>query len=151
MSEQRDNKNHGGRSTGPKGITEEQIAQALMNSGGVVAEAARKLKCVRKNLRVRIDNSAYLLEVEVEAQETLIDDAVSAVVHHVRGKDLRAALAVLDRFGRKRGLGRVTEVGGIGGAPIQHAVTTERVDPTTPEEIAAARRRYIDHSDDEGA
>ena len=43
---------------------------------------------------------------------------------------------------------RVIELGGIGGAPIQSATTVERSDPVTPEEIAAARSRFIDNGDD---
>lgn len=134
--------------TGPKGITEEDIEAMLRANAGIVSAAAEKLKCSEQNLRVRIANSAHLLKVQEEIDEVVLDLAESVVIHNLRAKKLEAAKYILDRKGQKRGWGQQVKLTGPKGGPLQVAATVERVDPTTPEEIAIARRRYFDDSDD---
>lgn len=134
--------------TGPKGITEDDIEQALRLAGGIVSAAAEKLKCSDQNLRVRIAGSKRLLEVQAEVDEVVLDMAESVLLHNLKAKKLQAAIYVLDRKGGKRGFGPSMKLTGPKGGPLQVAATVERADPTTPEEIAAARRRYFNDSDD---
>lgn len=140
-----------GRSTGPKGITEEQITAALFAAGGVIAHAARKLGCGRKNLRERIDNNATLLQAELEAGERVLDLAESVVLKAINKGDVQAARWFLDRKGKKRGYRTTVEHAGPGGGAIPVASTNVEIpaDKLTKEDIDLARRRYFNDSDED--
>lgn len=142
-----------GPNEGRKGITEAQIKLALEANAGVISLAAKTLKCTSQNLRQRINNSAELLAFSQQLDEDVLDLAEAVIKKALTKGDANTARWLLDRRAKKRGYGNSSsvELGGIGGAPIQHAVTEQRADPTTPEEIAAARRRYFDDGDDAGA
>jgi hypothetical protein len=137
--------------TGPKGITDDMIAEVMRKTLGNPYFTAQALKCSSQNIRYRIKASKALLELQQELRFDLKDIAVGVVVEALRKKDTKAAMFVLDRVGKDDGWSRQIEHTGKGGAAIQHAVTAETFSPSTPEEIAAARRRFIDDGDDEGA
>lgn len=129
--------------------TDAEVIAALKATGGVTAHAAKRLGLDRSGLGARIKANAELLAAQKEAEETVLDIAESVVVYHVKRKSLEAARYLLDRKGRRRGYVTRSEVSGPGGAPVQVASTTQTVDsPTTAEELALARRRFIDAGDD---
>jgi hypothetical protein len=135
--------------TGPKGITEDDIAAAMEKNFGNELLTAMQLKCSPQNIRLRIAGSKRLLELRQHLKYDLRDAAKNVVAEAIiRKKDLRAAIFVLDRLGKDDGWGRTIAHTGADGGAIEHAVTAQQVDPVTPEEIAAARRRFIDDSDD---
>lgn len=138
--------------TGPLGITEDQIIEAMRANMGVIPAAAQVLKCTAQNIRQRINASSALLGFMAEFDEEVLDIAEGVVRLALQNKDATTARWLLDRKGKGRGYRQLTELGGIGGAPIQVAATTQAVEaPTTPQEIALARRRFIDAGNDAGA
>ena len=135
-----------------KGITDEQIAEAIAKTAGNVTLIAEQLKCSRQNIDKRIKASEELLKLQAESVTRVTEIAIAVVVDKiVNKKDVTTAQWWLDRKAKHLGFTRQLEHVGSGGAPIQHAVTAEVMSPSTPEEIAAARRRFIDDGDDEGA
>ena len=133
-------------------ITEAQFLEAIAKTGGNYSLMAEQLKCTRQNVSKRINDSAVLIEAVQEATNRITEISIAIVVDNiVNKKNLAVAQWWLERKGKHLGFTRQLEHAGVGGAPIQHAVTEQRADPTTPEEIAAARRRYFDDGDDAGA
>jgi len=148
--ERKDGLPHGTR-TGPKGITDKDIARALRKSRGVVAPAARALNVLRSNLQVRIANSEHLLKVQQQCKQVLLDDA-EAIIYAaaIEKKDVTAARYILDRLGRERGFKQTTDLATPEGKPLQVQVSGEMgVAPLTKEDLELARRRHLDDSDDD--
>lgn len=134
--------------TGPKGISVDLIKRALEANGGVILAAANALKCSSQNLRQRIKNDGELLEFQAKLEEDILDIAEGVVRKALSKGDANTARWLLDRKGKQRGYRTTTEVTGLGGGAIKHAVTSETFEASTPEEIAAARRRFIDDGND---
>lgn len=134
--------------TGPKGITDDQIKRSLRMSQGVISYAAKNLKCSPWSLRKRIANNSELLEFSKSLEEDVLDKAEMVIRLALKAKDATTARWLLDRKGKSRGYKQTTEISGLNGGAIQHAVTAEVMEPVTAEEIAAARSRFIDNSDD---
>ncbi len=137
--------------TGPKGITNEQVMRALTMSEGVIRYAAKNLQCTPQNLRQRIAGDAELLAFAQTLDEDVLDKAEMVIRLALKAKDAPTARWLLDRKGRKRGYKSTHEIVGKDGGAIQVAATNEHFEPTTPQELAAARRRFIDDGDDAGA
>lgn len=127
--------------TGPKGFTEDEIAEALEKSAGIALVAAKLLKCSRQNVEMRIKNSERLLKVQAECNEDVLDLAESVLLGQLKRKSLRAAIYILERKGKDRGWVKRIENTGKDGAPL----TPERQTVDISEESFARARRFIDN------
>ncbi len=90
----------------PAKLTVETVGRALAASYGVKADAARRLKVARYTVSAYCDRHAELRAIVVEANETLLDLAESAIVKTIKSgsRDAwRAAAFVLRARGKARG------------------------------------------------
>jgi len=141
---------NGGKSTGPKGITKEEIADALRRNNGVIAKAAKQLRCRRDNLAVRINADAELMAVIPASRERMKDLAESNVFDKIEKGDVETSKWYLTLHGKDRGYVRKVEHAGHGaGGAIEHTVRQTTTVTISEETLEFVRRRYIDDNADE--
>lgn len=83
---------------GPKGITEDEIVEALEKNGGVVSLAAQALGIRRQSLSARVNASERLDAARSSGQDDVTDIARAIVVTQiVKKKDVKVAQWWLER------------------------------------------------------
>lgn len=93
----------------------EEVAQAIIESDGILAAAARKLGCARKTVYSYIENYATVNDAYQEASETVLDLAESKLIDAVESGQLPAIMFVLKTKGKHRGYVERQEVTGADG------------------------------------
>ena len=101
----------------------EQIEVALRNHKGSVAEAAKELGVLRQALKRKIDNNPYLLNVQKDIKETLVDNTEQKLYELIDEKNVTAVTFHLRTMGKDRGYTEknTTEIDVPGG--IKNAAT----------------------------
>lgn len=79
------------------------IIEALTESGGVMATAARRLGCHRQRLHEWLGADPALQAAREAALNDLLDQAEQHVFDAVKGGDLKASMFVLRSLGAQRG------------------------------------------------
>jgi len=122
----------------PVGISDVDIAKALILKQGILAHAAEILGVSRAAVAQRIKANPDLKKVADDIAEVLLDSAESTVYVAMREGDARLAMDYLKQKGRARGFGNKTELTGADGGAIQVAgemkVTIEYVQPTSTDD-----------------
>lgn len=100
-------------------VSDAQLAEALRNSGGVMAEAARLIEqatgeaFTRQAVAQRVRLSDDLKDALDDGRESLIDMAETQLARMVREGDQKAVFFVLKTRGRRRGFGDDNSTGDI--------------------------------------
>jgi hypothetical protein len=84
-------------------VTVQQCEEALLDSCGIVSQAARNLKISRNALITRIANHKSLQEAVVQSREIMIDEGESALVTAVKDGQGWAVSLLLKTIGKHRG------------------------------------------------
>ncbi len=84
-------------------LTEQQIQQALSESFGLIAPAARRLRCTRQALYRRIQKNRKLQQSIEQARETVLDEAEGQLYKAVCRGEHWAITFLLRTLGRGRG------------------------------------------------
>lgn len=84
-------------------LTVEQIADALRKKAGNVTEAAKALNVTRQALHYHIANDESLQQIVIDARESLVDVAESALLKSVRRGNTAAIIFALKTQGKSRG------------------------------------------------
>jgi len=102
-------------------LTSAQIEQALQAKAGNIAAAARELGVARSTIYRRIEKSAHLRSILVDAREELVDIAESALRREVLSGNITAIIFTLKTLGKERGYVEryQAEHTGIGGGPVR--------------------------------
>ena len=91
--------------------TDVQVIQALMDTGGHIAKAAKILGYTGQSLRQIICQNPLLRDAKNEIRERKLDDAESKLDEHIYDKDsLPALLEYLKATGKSRGYGSAIDV-----------------------------------------
>ncbi len=90
--------------------TAEQIAQALKESNGIKAVAARRLGCARNTVVKYAQEYAVCREAVETARETIVDLAEGKLVEAIARGEPWAVAMVLKTLGRGRGYGDSLEL-----------------------------------------
>lgn len=80
-----------------------QIESALKKSNGLISHAAELLDVSAPAIHDRIKRSERLQEVRRQIEQQLIDDSENVVYHHMKSKNLTAAIFHLKTKGKNRG------------------------------------------------
>jgi len=111
-------------------LREDQIAEALVNSGGFVSRAASMLNVTSSAISKRIISSEYLQQVRREAEDEYLDIAEINLIERIREKDLGAICFYLKCKGKHRGYieKQQTELSGPNNSEVKFAI--EFVNPS---------------------
>lgn len=103
---------------GPKGITDEQIIEALEKNAGVITLAAKALGVRRQTLSDRVNASPRLDAARRDADAEVTEIATAVVVEKiVKGKDAKVAQWWLERRGGEAFANKHRH-GGLNGKPL---------------------------------
>jgi hypothetical protein len=100
--------------------TAEKVITALRASGGVMAEAAKKLECHRGTVENYIKRYPTVAAAYEEARATLVDTAESKLMAMVDHGEWPAVRFVLVTLGNRRGYGPHAEVATAAIDPREH-------------------------------
>ena len=90
-------------------FTVETVAKALHDANGIMAVAAKLLKCDRSTVKRYVDKYARLRTVRDEERAVLIDLAEGALVLAVKKGEWSAIHYTLTTLAKDRGYGEVTK------------------------------------------
>lgn len=101
-------------------LTISQVEEALIAADGNMSEAGRTLGVTRQAIRDRVQRSAKLQQVMEDAQEGLVDFAISRLRVRVSADDTTAIAYVLNNSpaAKRRGWGPRHEITGADGKPV---------------------------------
>jgi len=102
-----------------KGVTVEEIEQALWASGALLADAARMLGITRSTLDARVKRNAKLTALTKEIREDLTDFAESKLMDAMKKGNLGALCFYLRTQGRHRGYVEKQEIETSTAEPIK--------------------------------
>lgn len=104
--------------SGPKGITDDQIVEALEKNGGVISLAAQALGIRRQTLSDRVNASPQLDAARKSSEADVTDIARAVVVNEiVKKKDVKVAQWWLERRGGEDFANKHRH-GGLNGKPL---------------------------------
>ena len=84
-------------------FTQKQVADAVMEAGGILTAAARKLGCASCTIYEYIERYPALKDVLSEARESSIDLAESELIKAIEAGNLTAIIFFLKTRGKSRG------------------------------------------------
>lgn len=99
-------------------ITEGMAATALMDTGGVLSDAARSLGCSTQTLSKIISENNYLKSVQNSAENAVSDIAEKYLINHIKDGNLSAIKWWLARKAKGRGYSTQHEITGKDGADL---------------------------------
>ena len=117
-------------------ISDNVIMETYKNSNFNKSETAITLGMSRSTLNIRINDSAELQDMIIDAREEVLDIAESGLLMHVKKGNLNAIKFLLERQGRTRGYGMNVE--------INNKSTLEALDINEDMTIEEASRMYQD-------
>ena len=100
-------------------FTEDQVAEALISTGGIRTNAALLLKCSPSTIKRYIDRSEALARIESEVVEHILDLAESKLVEAINDGNLTAIMFYLKTKGKHRGYTERHQVEGKDGGPVE--------------------------------
>lgn len=100
-------------------LTNAQIAQALEQKAGNIAQAAKALGVTRQTLYNRIQKSTQLAQTVVDEREGMVDIAESALRREVINGNITAIIFTLKTLGKERGYVERQEITGADGGPLR--------------------------------
>lgn len=113
-------------------VTDEQIRQALIASGGVLTHAAQKLGMSRQAISDRTHVNQELLNAREEGRQALLDVAETELFKAVRSAKPWAIRFALGRLGKGRGYGPSLDVAGASlGRVVVYLPDDGREQPTS--------------------
>ena len=84
-------------------ITEETVAEALRQAGGIQTKAALMLGCSQSAVSQRVSKSEYLQDVYQEIREEMLDLAESELLKKLKEGHMSAIIFFLKCIGKSRG------------------------------------------------
>ena len=117
-------------------MTDEQIAQGLMKTYGIIGQVPKFLKenygikVARQNVWDRVQRSKRLQEVQKQAREQIKDAAETVIITEIGNGNWKVALQVLKMLGKDRGYIERKEFSGPEGGAIpieQHTVDLSKL------------------------
>jgi hypothetical protein len=102
----------------PPFVTDEQVAEALLKSGGIQAHAAAMLteasgrEISREALSVRISTNPHLQEAQLRARELTLDLAETKLIEGIKAGEPSLIKFYLETQGKHRGYTRRVEFAG---------------------------------------
>ena len=93
----------------PQRFTEEQVAQAVMEAGGILTTAARRLGCASCTVYEYLERFPALKGVLGEARESSVDLAESKLMEAINAGNLTAIIFFLKTQGKSRGYSERSE------------------------------------------
>ena len=106
-------------------LSDDQIADALRRTAGIVAAAAEKLGVTRQAISKRVTQSEELQAVRDDARETILDLSESALVEAIKDREGWAVRLMLTTQGKDRGYVTRQERTGKRGGPIETVVRSD--------------------------
>lgn len=86
-----------------RGVSNEALAVALAEAGGIYTEAAKIIGTSRANVSQRVKRSPALQKVVEQARESLVDLAESQLKKKIRDGNMTAIIFALKTQGKERG------------------------------------------------
>src|ERR1051326_3547732 len=111
------------------------VAKALHETHGNISAAARKLNVTRRAIQYRIGKDKALQELLIDARESLVDNAETALAEAVLRGEKWAVMYTLSTLGKSRGYTtRQEHAAAADGAPIPISfIEFARTDSTRPD------------------
>ncbi|OGW36957.1 MAG: hypothetical protein A2Y97_10150 [Nitrospirae bacterium RBG_13_39_12] len=107
-----------GKVVNKKGLTEEQIIQALEAKAGFISEAAKALNVTYEAIRKRVAKNKRLQQAFDQIKERKLDFAESKLMKQIEEGNLGAICFFLKCQGKRRGWVERQEMSGPEGRPI---------------------------------
>ncbi len=104
-----------------------KVIEALQETGGLKARAARLLGCTRATVKSYIERYPEIQAALEEAEEDLLDEAESQLREQIRAGQLTAIIFFLKTKGKGRGYTERVETTGKDGGPIEFQTKAEQV------------------------
>lgn len=96
-----------------------KVAEAIVASHGILAQAATMLGCTRQTVYSYIKKYPTVKAAHEEAREVMLDTTEGKLYEAVTGGNLGAIIFTLKTIGAHRGFVERREYSGPGGGPIQ--------------------------------
>lgn len=100
-------------------LDDERIAEALRKTHGLVARAARMLRCSRMTVYAHINASPALQEIRDEERELVTDDAEAGLFSRIKKRDPWAICFYLKTQGKDRGYVERTQQEQVGDVTVR--------------------------------
>ena len=107
----------------PKKFTAEEVATAITDAKGILAQAARVLGCTRSTVGNYMESFATVKAAFEEANETTIDFVESQLLKNVNRGDTASIIFFLKTKGKKRGYVERQEIEHGGTLQVAASVT----------------------------
>ena len=105
-----------------KSYTPEQMADAIRESNGILAVAARRVGCSRTTIHTYVNKYASVRKAYEDANETTLDFVEGKLMELVRAGNVAATIFFLKTKGKSRGYVERQEVTGADSAPVKIVV-----------------------------
>lgn len=99
--------------------TQENILEAIKDSGAIVSTVARRLGCEWITAKRYIEKWESTRQAFSDEQETILDMAEGTLFNAIKEKDVQAAKWILATKGKKRGYSEKQEIEHSGGVVIR--------------------------------
>jgi hypothetical protein len=98
--------------------TQEQVIEALEQSKGLIAPAARTLGCSRDTIRTYLEEYTAVAQAKLDQREAVTDMAENALYAAILRGEAWAICFYLKCMAKDRGYVEKAEISGPGGKPI---------------------------------
>jgi hypothetical protein len=98
--------------------TQEQVIEALEQSKGLIAPAARALGCSRDTIRTYLEEYTAVAQAKLDQREAVTDMAENALYAAILRGEAWAICFYLKCMAKDRGYVEKAEISGPGGKPI---------------------------------
>ena len=108
--------------------TEEQLLEAIKDTGGIMSRIADKLGCSWHSAEKHVNKNEVAKQAYKDERQGLIDDSENVIRNAVKGGDVQSAKFVLMTLGKNRGYTERQEVEHSGDMSItinRHPVKSE--------------------------
>jgi DNA-binding transcriptional MerR regulator len=99
--------------------TQEQMIEALEQSKGLIAPAARALGCSRDTIRSYLEEYTAVAQAKLDQREAVTDMAENALYQAILDREAWAVCFYLKCMAKDRGYVERAEVTGANGAPVK--------------------------------
>jgi hypothetical protein len=99
--------------------TQEEMIEALEESKGLIAPAARALGCSRDTIRSYLEEYTAVAQAKLDQREAVTDMAENSLYEAIRRGEAWAVCFYLKCIAKDRGYVERAEVSGAGGGPVK--------------------------------
>jgi DNA-binding transcriptional MerR regulator len=99
--------------------TQEEMIEALEESKGLIAPAARALGCSRDTIRTYLEEYTAVAQAKLDQREAVTDMAENALYEAIRRGEAWAVCFYLKCMAKNRGYIERAELTGNGGGPVK--------------------------------